>query len=300
MPINRDLSSLAAAEPRSAVVPDLNPFIGRALAGQWLDENHEQHKNHAVEGTKFRFSMAGSCSRALAYYMTQVEETDPIDEADAWRMGLGTMIHEALQDACVKAFPGAETEVKVQVDGLNGSGHIDMVLHDVRDGKPWVTAVEIKSINGFGFKMAATGFKGPAEGPRRSHIQQGALGAMSVNADELIICYVAMENVSPSLAKYSDDPVFGRFTAQWTYDRATYMKYAVDEIDRVNHVINALESGASAIDIEPTVENNNGVIVSITNPSNGAWILQHENEVLDSGTVWNCNYCRWQSRCSKE
>ena len=300
MPINKDLSSLPVAELRVAVVSDSNPFIGRALAQQWLEKNHEEHKSHAVEGTKFRFSMAGSCSRALAYYMTQVEETDPIDEADAWRMGLGTMIHEALQEACITAFPGAKTEVKVQVPGLNGSGHIDMVFHEYRDGKPWVTAVEIKSINGFGFKMAATGFKGPAEGPRRSHIQQGALGAMGVNADELIICYVAMENVSPSLAKYSDDPVFGRFTAQWTYDRASYMKYAIDEIDRVNFVIDALERGDSAVDIERSVEKDDGVIVSITNPSNGAWILQHEDEVIDSGTVWNCNYCRWQSRCSKE
>jgi len=58
----------------------------------------EEGKAHAVEGSRFRFSMAGTCSRLLQYYVNGEPVTNPPDAADAWRMGLGTMVHVAIQE----------------------------------------------------------------------------------------------------------------------------------------------------------------------------------------------------------
>jgi hypothetical protein len=50
----------------------------------------------------------------------------------------------------------------------------------------------LKTVNGFSFKMKATGFKGPAEGPSWAHILQGALAARALGADTMIIAYLSM------------------------------------------------------------------------------------------------------------
>ena len=311
--IRRDLSALPRANKSVGIVPDSDPFIGRAVAAAWLMDNHSDSKPHAVAGTKFRFSMAGSCSRSLAYYFAGAEATNLPDAADAWRMGLGTMVHESVQKYFAEAaetwkpaviggkYPvdriEVEFEVPVHLESISGSGSADMVVRyfDPNNKCVWVQVIELKTINGFGFKMAATGFKGPAEGPRLSHVQQAALCARGLDADEVIICYLSMENVSPSIAQsYCDDVEFGRFTAQWSFDRATYEELALLEMDRLQ----ALLVADDPVDVERQVYNDWTNIVTISNPRTGAYEeYADDGTLVNAGKIWNCNYCRYQDRC---
>jgi hypothetical protein len=308
MPIKKNLGDLPVVSTGNGVRPDADPFIGRAIAKAWLDKNYQEGKAHAVEGSRFRFSMAGACSRQLQYYVTGEPVTDPPDAADAWRMGLGTMVHTAIQEYFEASMVNGvfdcnyyevEMETKTSIPEISGSGHVDMLftLFD-GDSKPYrKVVVEIKTLNGFGFKVAATGFKGPAEGPRRDHIKQAALSAYALDADDVIICYVSMENVSPSLAgKYCDDAEYGRFTAQWTYSKAEWMPLAVAEIERVRSVLAQIDHPAGGL-VEPTIENDSGVLVSITDPSSGRWELLDDGVLIDSGKAWQCGYCRYRSTC---
>jgi hypothetical protein len=313
MPINKNLSDLPAAETREGVTPDADPFIGRAIAEAWLSENFSDEKAHAVEGTSFRFSMAGACSRELAYYMTDTPISDPVDAAGAWRMSLGTMVHEAVQKYQNYIIPALmldvdetrsgsiDDEVKTHIDRCNGSGHADMVI-TVLDGNNTVlkkTVVELKTINGFGYKMAATSFKGAPEGPRQDHVLQAALNAYALDADEVIVCYLSMENVSPNLIKYCDDPMFGRFTAQWTYSKAEWMPLAEAEIERVSKIQARLnEVDGDALQIRRRVKNDDGVWVTVNDPSTGAWTRTDEDgAIVDAGKYWKCAYCNYQQQC---
>lgn len=314
--IRRDLSHLPRADVSGGVPPDRDPFIGRAVAASWLLDNYSENKPHAVDGTKFRFSSAGMCSRSLAYYFTGEEPTNLPDSADAWRMGLGTLVHESVQDhfrdasdawrpSEINGYPVTHTEVQfevaVHIPEISGSGSADMMIDYFSDEKHiWRQVVELKTINGFGFKVSATGFKGPAQGPRLSHVQQAALCAYGLEANEMIICYVSMENVSPSLAKsYCDDPEFGRFTAQWSYDSRDILTTASNEMARIQKILRKVAvEDVSTVDRE--VYNDSGTLVTVSDPRTGAYqLLSDDGQIIDAGKSWSCGYCRFQDVCVK-
>lgn len=322
MSIRRDLSSLPRADIDGGVRPDTDPFIGRAVTSLWLLDNHSDSKPHAVPGTKFRFSSAGMCSQSLAFYFRQVEPTNIPDSADAWRMGLGTMVHESVQKyfkQAVKAWMPAEInghrvadvlvqfEVPVHLPSISGSGSADMCIDylDEKDEIVWRQVVEIKTINGFGFKMSATGFKGPAQGPRLSHVQQAALCARGLDADEMIICYLSMENVSPQLASsYCDDAEFGRFTAQWSYDKDEIERVSNQEMTRIWELQKELlqfpeDSEDPVVYVRRQVYNDKGDLVTVTDPRSGAWsVTSADGQIIDAGKTWACGYCRYQDLCA--
>lgn len=323
--IRRDLSDLPAASTDAAGrTPDSDPWVGRQLGEAFLAKRHEASKAHAVPGTRFRFSMAGSCTRAIAYYVAGTAESNPATAADAWRMQLGTEIHELLQAAVLDAFPEAEIEVVCQLPEIDGSGHIDIVIRQPLDDfevadqlddpdrqggvvqTEKVIAIEVKTINGFGFKSQATFFKGPPKGPKPGHLGQAALGAAAIGADELIVVYLAMENVGPTLVRYTDDKIFGRFTAQWTYDRAEFMAIADREKRRVRYVLDKVPapdgapSTEAAAKVPAYVDNDFGVAVQIMPPGTGQTVTSHDGKLMPEGSTWHCDYCRWKDQCKAD
>src|SRR5258706_15979381 len=90
-----------------------------------------------------------------------------MDESGIWVTNLGTIIHAAWQDALRKRFPDAivATEVKVawrspqNPDVILTSGHLDATVSE----EGWMTAIEVKTIGGVGFRQAV----GAASGYRR-------------------------------------------------------------------------------------------------------------------------------------
>jgi hypothetical protein len=276
--------------------PDSMPRYTPTLAAKWFEQYVEAGNLYlatAVEGSRYRASWAGSCQRELQYNMRGTDQSDPTTVADAWRFNLGSMVHQDMQAVLAEAFPDAEIEKKVDLEPIMGfpaSAHLDLFIPGSKRPKKPSAAVEVKSINGFGYKMAASTFKGPPEGPRDSAIIQGALAALALDADELVIMYFSLELLSPQLAAgVGIGGELGRFTAEWTFPRKQYEPIARNEIERVKLVMDYVEADVLAprrtIDIP--------VDAVITDPVKGT------GQRADGSPVrtWKCGYCGHRTTC---
>ncbi len=77
--------------------PTRTPLFTHLLAEKWAKQA-ETPKPTAL-GTILRYSGAYGCLRQMGYNAFDAQYTDENTPADNWAMGLGTMIHEALQEA---------------------------------------------------------------------------------------------------------------------------------------------------------------------------------------------------------
>ena len=309
MPIARDLSDLPPADNRDGLTPDPSPRFISVLADRWAEDSDDD-KATAL-GTRFRHSDAGKCSRAIAYTAAGIPKSDPMDITGVWNTSLGTLIHEQWQEALTARFPDAEVEVKCATVGADGSGHIDAVIRTYVDGEsefgpplctiayelPLCTiAYELKTMGGFGFKAAVGAQrKGtPAEGPRTSHMLQAALNGAAVDADEVVIGYLAKECISLNVAKrfgISDD--VGRFAAEWTLTREQYEPLARLEAERVDSILALVDDGLLAARKTPEVPAG----AEISDPATGEWVRTADGEAVEVGSTWECGYCAHQSLC---
>lgn len=213
-------------------------------------------------------------------------------------MSLGTLVHSGLEDAIKSSFPNAEFEVAVDLQpiGVSGSAHADIVTYLDQTTRKVDAVVEVKTVNGFGFKSMATDFKGPAQGPRSGHVLQAALSALALDADRVIIAYLSMENLSPNLARYTQSDI-GRFAAEWHFTRDEYETIAKREIARIQRVTGWL--GVPEL-IAPTSVHDDEVPTGayIQDPSRGMWVnTDSAGAITDTGKVWFCDYCDWRDRC---
>ena len=247
------------------------------------------------EGTLWRGSWAGMCARKVAYMTLGEKQTDPPTTADYWRMGLGSVVHELLEPAIQQWLDTDESvtveeEISVKL-GEHGNGHIDMVLNTT-DGKKIV--LELKTINGFGYKMSVE--KG--EGPRHSHVLQGSMYAHAVDADLLVIGYLSMENISPKRAESFGIDDIGRFASEWHYPKAEFTQWAVDETARLEGIVLTAHADGSAMDIPRRFAHSDPDIpfpAEISDPRSGAW-----THGTGFGRAWQCRYCDYQTRCISE
>lgn len=315
MPITKDRSDVPAPAGHA---PDPEPRFVTALAEAWFREMWDtSEREFAVEGTRLRASWAGMCTRALAYQLTHTPESNPPGVADAWRMGVGSLVHDGIEPAIRAAFPGAEVEVAVDLRrfGVDGSAHVDIVIHTTRrealgedSDDPYVISIELKTSNGFGFKMAATAFKGAPEGPKLMHVKQGALGALALDADELVIGYLALECVSVGEAARLKLPDVARFAAEWSFSKAEYTEIAEREMRRMQFVVNLVDedrekNGTADPTVVPRMlESDEGHALTVVDPRKGRWEKYAsdgagEKVIVDSGTHWACDYCRFRDTC---
>jgi len=244
------------------------------------------------DNMRWRGSQAGMCARMVAYQTLGVEKTDPPSTADYWRMGLGSVVHELLEPA-VQAWLDTdesvtiEEEISVQL-GEYGYGHIDLVLH-TNDNKTIV--LELKTINGFGYKMCVE--KG--EGPRHSHVLQGCLYANAMKADLLVIGYLSMENISPNRAKAQGIDDIGRFASEWHFTPDEFIPLAEAESARLTGITDQAHKYGEATVIPRRFSHSDPDIpfpAEIEDPSTGRWILENQY-----GRAWQCGYCDYRTRC---
>ena len=268
--------------------PEHRLFVHR-IAEAWAGGSEAPSQ---PEGTLWRGSWAGTCARKVAYMTTEQEKTDPPSTADYWRMGLGSVVHELLEPAIqtwldTDKSVHVEEEVNVEM-GLHGHGHVDLVLTSFGTGEKIV--LELKTINGFGYKMAVE----KAEGPRHSHILQGAMYARAVEADMLVIGYLSMENISPNRAESFGIDDIGRFASEWHYPKDQYMPLAAAEEQRLEGIaLQAHKEGPLSIPrrfahSDPDIP----FPAEIDDPRTGAWKWN-----TSFGKAWQCRYCDYQSRC---
>lgn len=272
-------------------MPDADPRFIQVLVEAWRD-SQDDNKPTAM-GTRLRHSDAGKCARALSFTAAGFERSDPMDLAGVWNVSLGTLLHEKWQEALQARYPDAEIEVKVGHDDLDASGHIDAVIR--LDGK--VTAYELKSIGGYGWKMAIGKGRGAATGPKSEHMAQSALNALAVGADEMVIGYLAKECVSAGAAGKLTD--IDRFSGEWTFTREDFEPIALAEKERMAGVLALVDKGKLAarkvpFDMPPRAE--------IVDVLTSRWEEKDaDGKIVDTGTLWNgqfCAYCSYRSLCA--
>jgi len=301
----KDLSGLPNPEKSEGSPPVADPKFVSAIAHEWYKQyldKQEHMRSKAIEGLPFRAShTAFRCDRQLFYAMRGDERPLP-ELADAYRMSLGTLVHSGLEPAIHAVFDDAQFEVQVDLRsiGVPGSAHADIVTYHT-DGRA-NTVVEVKTVNGFGFKSMATDFKGAPAGPRSGHILQAALSAMALDADEVVIAYLSMESVSPALARYTTSDV-GRFAAEWRYTRDEYQAIARPEIARIQRLVDQLENFPDVVPAPFIWEGDIPDGAFIQDPARGMWVVaspDDANVVVDTGKVWFCDYCDWREQCLKD
>lgn len=283
--------------------PNPQPFYAQKLAEAWAATLDDGSLSMADERARMRHSDAGKCARQLGYKLAGVE-AEPMDLAGRWVTGLGSIVHDLWQRRIVETWPEAEIEKKVFIEESKSAGHIDAVIQQMSadtpeypGGVPHTTALELKTINGFGFKVAIGGNKGPAEGPRSSALMQCAMNGYACDADEITIVYLAMENSSQYIVdKLYDQPEpWQKFCAEWTYDREVFVPLAEGEIRRFAKIQEVVDEGMLPPRAVP-LEMPKGA--RITDPSNGTWMLANEDgNVIETGRYWGCNYCPYQETC---
>ena len=300
MPLAKDLSGLPTVSPHGEP-PVKNPTIGPLLAEQWAaqfvdTEAHPVDLPMSHEGARVRFSWAGSCGRQISYRMTEAEPSEPLTPADHWRFGLGHLVHDQMQAVVEAAFPGAQSEVKTKLEGGLLAGHCDIEVAEENRR----ISIELKTINGFGFKKAI-GARGPAEGPRTSAKIQAALNALASDADEVVIVYLSLENLSPREAHNLGTDEIGRFCAEWHYTREEFEPWAELERERFLDIIAHVDAGGLAPAYVPVEMPPDALIID---PVKGMWQLRdgawNDGKVIDAGSWWGCSYCGFQSKCIED
>ncbi len=166
------------------------------------------------------------------------------------------------------------------------------------------TLVELKSTNGYSFKMQAAKFQGPPQGPRYGAVMQALLAAAAQDIDRVVIVLVGLERLSPSLVGWATDTEAGRFLAEWHYTVSEMQPQIDAEKARILRILDHVEH-----DELPTRELSDpeypaGAVVQKPLASKAPWMLTITSDagpiVADSGTYWGCGYCRFRDRCTED
>jgi hypothetical protein len=309
MPLARDNSDI----PRTAGgnPPDAEPRFGHLLAEAWAARSQETHQKSRADVEHYiRLGWAGKCARDIGYRLTDTPPSNPTDVDGYWRMGLGTMVHEQLQDVITELWPHAEVEKVVGAEsdetfGFPASGRTDLFIIEFTDeprpGKR--ISVEFKTVNGFGFKSMIGANKGPAEGPKTGALFQAALNGRAHGADEVVIVYLAFECLSDRVldtlvAKNGGTADASRkFIAEWTYAMSDLDEMVDHELGRLKQIVRLVDAGELAPRFIPLEMPPRSRIV---NPATGAWEQAIDGNVLRGGTTWWCQYCNYRDICTAD
>lgn len=298
----KDLSHLPRGKPQARPTFEPNePTMVNRIVDHWLDLKGDDHLPMSYEDAVFRHSWAGKCTRQVQYLMMGVEETQPTDLTGKWVMDIGSHVHYIMED--LGQFDDWRTEYPVRLkrgDSFVTAGTVDC-WHDGIVG-------ELKTIGGFGFKLAATNFKGGPQGPKFAHVRQLALNTLgTVESTDLdvrggVIMYLSKEAVSQNLAhtSYGD---MGRFSAEWFFEKEYLLELGELELHRIHQIHGATRDDllvqrylyddgpndwVNVVDPEPTTR------------GKGSWQHVVDDQVLGVGESWECQYCSFQSACKAD
>lgn len=272
---------------------DTRLFVHR-IAEHWAQGSEAPY---TPDDMRWRGSQAGMCARKVAYETLGIEKTDPPSTADYWRMGLGSVVHELLEPA-IKAWLDTDDSVEIEEEvdvkmGEHGYGHVDLVLRTKTEPQQ-VIVLELKTINGYGYKMSVEN----GQGPRHSHVLQGALYANALDADLLVIGYLSMENIAPNRAEAKGIDDIGRFATEWHFPRDEYVPLAEQEAARLTGITEQAHKYGTATVIDRRFSHSDPDIpfpAAISDPATGRW--EHD---ASYGRAWQCRYCDYQTRCVSE
>lgn len=308
--IKTDIGDLPAAPRNEGNPPSPNPKFVTQLAEAWYADlvsnnghGHDLDLTRAIpEAGPYRGSYASKrCDRDLYYALSGVEQSDPPGVADQWRFAIGHMVHDGIQKVMNRVHDGkvlVENDVDLNPAGIPGSAHADLIVLD--DDGAEVCVVEYKTINGFGFKMAATTFKGPPEGPRSGHALQAAMVAVARGVPYFAVGYFSLENLSPSMAADFANGEIGRFTAEWRYKTDDWVGEVNREAQRVARILDDIDQGRMSPRRLDDPEYPENAIVEEPDRK-GRWTATTDDGiVVGTGTAWMCDYCSFRTRCIED
>lgn len=293
------------AESLDAIRAGDATMMRKVIARTWLEQRGDTSLPHAVKGSRIRHSWAAKCARALRYEVDGVAPTEPPDIASQWTFRLGHLVHDEIQAALVEAFPDCTIEVKHPNPEVDGSFTLDAEINWGGPEKPeWtrgseVHVVEIKSINGFGFKKMV-GTRGKAEGPRHSALLQLALNANATpGCMGGWLIYASLENISPNEADRNNLTVLDRFLKVTWYPVEQLTPLARLEEARMRQILDEADAGTPTARVIPDPDIPPGAVV--TDPSKGTWVVFGQSgEKQDVGSTWQCGYCDHRTTCIEE
>lgn len=294
--------------PRSTGVdgnpPSKTPFavesFARMFDEQYTADGRDVKELAIPEAGPYRASFSTSrCDRQLYYKLTGEPASNELTVADRWTFYLGQMVHESLQPVIETMFPAAsEVEIDLNVIGVPGSAHADLVAEV--DGHE--TLVEITTVNGFKFKKMAARFNGPPEGPAYGKVMQAMLAAKAQGIDRVVLMVIALEKLSPGMARQYTDSEAGRFLAEWHYT-VTEMEPQIEaETRRIRHILKLVELGVPPErELHDPEYPEGAVIVDPKGKPRAPWTVKDaDDNVMDAGDYWGCNYCAFQDTCKQD
>ena len=222
--------------------PVKKPVITHLLANEWWKQ--AQVPKPTALGTPLRYSSAYGCARQQSYAAFEAQPTEPVDEAGAWVMGVGTLIHESLQEAIARIYPNAVFELgTAHGDYLSGSCDAFIPAGDFDvNGKVFGNVLyELKTMGTFtfdkqvGWNRMRGEYKYP-EGPAQKAIAQAGLNALGiekhlgVNITYVVLGSITFEALSVQKAQKMGVEGFNRVMAEFWIPREQWEPLALAEI----------------------------------------------------------------------
>jgi hypothetical protein len=295
--LKRDLSDLPVARGTTdkAWAPDDDPTFGRLVFDAWHElEMLDDGMPMAAKTARFRHSMAGACARAVAYRALGIEPSNPLDAVAHYVVHIGNLIHQDWQRLLQMAYPDAQIETKVVSEDGSMAGHVDGYLDQLQQ----TIAIEGKSVGGYAFKLAVgcpPASRVP-QGPKFSHVLQGALNGLRLDADLVKIIYWSKEPISVSIARDRGFDDVQRVIAEWTLTREQYEPLARKEEERIQAILALVDEGTLPRRRVPDPDM--PLRHLIVRPEDGSYVgLDEAGQISDTGRYWGCDYCPWQDYC---
>ena len=320
MPIRTDRSDLpAAADSDGTWPPDADPWVLDTLIGTWKAsvERHDRH-DRPVDAPYFASDSGLVCLRQLYYAMNDTPR-DPMPLPQLWKVNLGTMVHQALEDLTLPENWASEVRFDLTPIGIPGRGRADLVVFAAgeraadhvkveadangRKRSTWLGTGEVYAVvdymtqNGYGYKLAVTNFKGGPNGPSTGKVTQAALAAELMDADFAIVAHLAMEVLGPTFsAGRIDQADLIRFAAQWSVGREQIAALVAAERARVRRAIACRDAKVLPVR-ELTTGYPDGAIVA--DPEQARWEKRNAEGMVvrAGGCSWPCDYCGWRDKC---
>ena len=269
--------------------PTGNPVITSLLVEEWHAK--AQVPKPTALNTLMRYSGAHGCERQMSYYAVDTPVTEPVDAAGAWVMGVGTVVHELVQEAIGRRYPNAEFEVATKVSDYI-SGSCDAFIPESDMGEWWAggnVMYELKTMGTYSFDKQVgwnrmRGTAKDAEGPKAGAIAQAGMNALGIEKARgitigtIIMGSMTFEALSVQKAGAMEVSDLNRVLAEFHIPREEWLPQAEAEIERLN-----------------------AVAIGVVNGILGARVAIGDNgdavRLNPQGRDWQCAYCSFRSIC---
>ena len=267
----------------------------------WLAEQVRQRAEAGPKptafNTPFRVSSSGKCIRARTFEAHGALESDEFSSQTYMAFEIGNSIHKSIQDALEcngngwhfeSEVPISLTEVSKKVghgvEEFGLSGHCDGII--TQDGSWTQTIVEIKTVSGYAAKLAWP-YPGNDAGPKREHVAQATLYALGIEAESILLVYVAKEGDYRTGIKAGDimQWEFGLHETTDYWNGQTPYDIAMNELRHFQYANRYFSKGQVAPTLVP---NDNGEL---------KLIIDRPEYMQKGGKPWNCAYCNYNTMC---